>query len=159
MLSTSGNGVDESVVCEFESDLPALSCRAAGELDNLLTGRGIQKDAVRRLAVLISSALPIVEESSLPRSLFDPTTVVVMRQAIDDSAMTNKQLSTLNELVDQAGRIGDRLKGVAEDAEALKKRGPEEIKSLRSFCLALSKRASAQLPSIDEWEFPHPYRR
>ena len=59
-------------------DLASLACNVAIELDNLILGRSNATASVRKLANRLTSELPTCTDSSLPKHLVDPSTVVVM---------------------------------------------------------------------------------
>jgi hypothetical protein len=146
-----------ALVRELESDLASVAVNAATELDNFALGRSERLDEVQRLAERLSESFEGIEQPSSPQSLIDPTEVVVMHRAIQDSALHSK-MTTVDELVREAGKVVERLNRIVKDPEVAGT-DVQEVKQIRDFCLALSKAASAYDHSLDDMEFPHPFRR
>jgi len=158
MVLANAGASRETYIQRNRVDLPSLASHAAIELDNLIRGQEIQLEAVPRLASLISDTIPPIEGLPAPTSLLDPMTVVVMNRAITDSKMAGT-MTTVLELVQEAGKIGAYLKRVNEDPQRFGKENVELLEQMRAFCLALSKRASAHRKSIEDVKPPHPFRR
>lgn len=130
------------------SNLSALACEAAVELDNLMTQHAGDLEAVRVLGNRIRSAV-IVPEPATPSSLLDATTAVALHRAIGGGG------NTLDELLVEAKAFSGRLESAT--ATALLER-ETECRALRDFCLALSRHASALSYPTPEAS-RHPLRR
>jgi len=142
----------------MESDVPSLACQAAIELDNILLDRPCGTDSVCRLARIISRSIPDEQDPSSANWLLDPTAVVVVNRAIGDS--TRRQpFSTVKELVREAGELVQRFHKLIDDSEGFKKKNSDDLKKMRAFCLALSRRASAAKKSPHDRVPDHPFRR
>ncbi len=137
---------------ELESDLPSLASQAAVELDNLSLGRGKNLSAVKTLAEKLSQSVTEVDEPSSRSSLLDPVAAVAVSRAIGDLG-DSAQPKQLNDLLSRAGDLTRQLRALAEDATA-----DADIPTLRSFCVALSRHASAAEPSLYD-RYSHPYRQ
>ena len=140
-------------------DLASLACDAAIELDNLILGRSEALDAVHRLATTISEVLSSTAQTSAQIAWLDPTTVVVMKRAIDDSIAPKTPVTTVPELVQEANKIKKRLIGLEGNTSSLKLQDMKDIEQMRAFCLALSKRASAQGQPLYDRKPDRPFRR
>ncbi|NCO43497.1 MAG: hypothetical protein COZ06_12365 [Armatimonadetes bacterium CG_4_10_14_3_um_filter_66_18] len=136
-----------------DSDLPSLACMAAIEFDNMLLGRGHQTDAIGQLAKVISESVGDTAGAGLPGSLPNPTTVAVMSKAMEGANLGDEAPRTVRDLAQQVFKVG---KGLA-DVEA-QKQHREWLQTMRSFCVMLSRQASAYQRSSDEFRPPHPYR-
>lgn len=148
MLLANSVHPDEFGLWEMESDLPSLACQAAIELDNLVIGRPVQLEAVRRLAAHIS---PPISGASSP----DLTTLMVIRHAIDDGDGMCTPLSTVDQLRQEASKIGESLHNLL----ATDRHDPETLKKMRTFCLVLSRSASAYQQPIDDIKPRNPFRK
>jgi hypothetical protein len=144
---------------ELESDLSSLACHAAAELDNLLLGRSAELQAVERLAALLADRIEGVPEPASPNSMLDPTTAAVVKRAIGDSTTPATPLTTVHQLVQEAARIRKQLDRIIANPKNMKEAERSELESMRSFCLALSERASAEEESPFDREPSHPFRR
>ena len=153
-FESSGNGK-----WGLEYDLASLASHAAVELDNLILGRAERLDAVSYLARVILGSFASASKSAMRIPTFDPATAVVMRHAIVDSEMAGPELTTINDLSKLAGRIRVNLERLGKDPESFRRQDQEQLKRMRSFCVALSRRASALDQSVDDIEQTHPFRR
>ena len=127
------------------SDLALLASRAAVEVDDLLLGRPSTLDAVRRLADHLQSKLRL-DKAPASMRLMDPTTVVMVRRAMNASGGA---VNTIDELVARANEM------TAEVPSATGDRG--RLESARGFCVALSRIADSYGPSMDDGDEPHPF--
>ena len=143
-------------VWEMESDLPSLASQAAIEIDNLAIGQDTKLDAVDRLGSTIASSVTNVSQPSSPNSPLNASTVVALNLALNDSQ--SLQLTQLDDLLRYASQMTDKLRDLVRDPMEFKKRRPEELKELRSFCLALSRWAATLSGSIADRP-EHPFRR
>ena len=128
-------------------DLPRLACNAAFELDNLLIGEFSDLGEIECLAKLLIRN----EKGSL---LLDPTTVMVMSMAIDDTE-PSLNLTRVSGVVHETEKMGRVLHKVATNPKGVPS---TDIEKLRNYCLALSEHASGNEPSFDEGEAKHPWR-
>ena len=142
-----------------EIDLSSLACDAAIELDNLILGKNSNTRAVRCLADLVLESLSVKPKSPMDAALLNPATVAVMHRAIDDSMTFSNPLTTVNQVIKEAGKIHKRFKSVSDNPDMCRQQDPNGLVEMRTFCLALSKHASAYDRSIDEWELRNPFGR
>ncbi len=141
----------------LESDLASLACHAAIELDNFILERSTTFESVRRLASEIAESVPPNFDSFSPSSLLDPTAVLVLNRAISDAVPENAP-TRVDELVRKAAQITQRLSALIDNPADFRATKLPELAQMRSLCLALSKHASAAMPSPEE-RFPeHPFR-
>lgn len=152
---------------EIEEDLPWLACRAALELDNLILDRHKGFDAVPKLIKRIATPLfPEIEtkESSEQQAAYlDPTAMVMVHRAIEVSELTlgrillegkQRPITRVNELLANTKEIVALLNSVVDTPEKCRENQKQELENMRSFCLALSKSASAREPLYDEYQKP-----
>jgi hypothetical protein len=139
-------------------DLATLACNAAIELDDLLQGRSKSLIAVRDLSARLSEEVPDLTDFGSSRSLVDPSTVVALHLAIQDSQITGPT-DEISELTRQAGVIVRRLNAVTTDPQGVLDANAESLRQLKTFCLSLSKQSSAAKIAVEEPREPHPYRR
>lgn len=146
--------LDRTTCWPVDIDLPSLSCHAAAELDNIILGRATDLAATRQLTKLLSEDVSPGSLLPTPSSLLpDPVTAVIMTQAIDDALLSVSPLSTLHEVAAEAKKIQHRLQSVVD---APQMQDEKDLREMRSFCLALSKRASTrQQQGFETWEPPH----
>jgi hypothetical protein len=147
-----------AILEEFERDLPSVACRAAIELDNLILDRSTGLRAVHTLVRDIEESFTTIKEPASPNSLLNPTTAVVINGAIRDS-MEEAPPKSISGLVEEAAKIVVRLKNVLADPSTYRTTRSAELEQMRSFCLALSRRASAFEPSRHEARSWNPFRR
>ncbi len=134
----------------LDSDLPFLASEAAIDIDNLLSDRAKDFTAMRRLAELLNNSLDI--ESSAPRSLMDPATLIVVGGAVAE-AIATQSLKKIEDLLHGAVKIAKSLS--SEDPTA----SPSELEQARDFCLALARAAVTYRKSINDLRPAHPLRR
>jgi hypothetical protein len=133
---------------ELEMDLASLASQAAIDLDDLLLGRRKELTAVKVLAEKIAASLPLGQT-------MDATTAVAVQRALIETPGL-PQTTTVNELVNSAAELTARLSKLVAKPEP--KENPDEVKQLRSFCVALSRSSTAlQGSPYDRPE--HPFRR
>jgi len=137
----------KEIIWELEGDFPSLSSIAAIELDNLILKKSTNLEGVKRLAAKISNSLSMTSN--------DPTAIVVMDMAMTDSQLSSP-LETVDQLVEKAEEIIGRLKQIMAKPQ---KTNITELKTMRNFCITLSKHASACEPSPYDMEPYHPFRR
>lgn len=138
-------------------DLETVSCEAAIELDNIISGRSQTTDSLKRLAERLTRELPEASDFSSIKHLVDPSTVIVMSGAIRELPGAG-QLNEVQELTRAAGRVAKRLLAVSGDPAGSLRDVPS-LEQLRAFCLALSKSAAAASGSVIEAKPEHPYRK
>jgi hypothetical protein len=145
----------EDVIRPLRSDLPLLACDAAFELDNLILGRPTGLESVKRLRETLAELLTDYSGPSCPSSLFNPTMALALNNAISD-ARQQEPVRRLAELMDHAKQYAGQLERLVASHHS--KFEEKELKELRTFCLALSKRAFAfrsRRPRTPK----HPFRR
>jgi hypothetical protein len=141
----------------LESDLASLACQAAIELDNLILDRPTTFDSVRRLIATIAESVPDSARAFSPSSLLDPTAVLVLNRAIGD-AVPGVAPNRVDELVRHAARMIQQLSDMIANPEHSRASRLSELKQMRLLCLAVSKHASAAIPSPEERIPDHPFR-
>lgn len=124
----------------LQRDLPSLACRAAIELDNLILAEAGRLDAVSALGSTLQESLTEVAEPASPSSLLNPTTAIVVNGAISD-AKRIEPLGQLDELIGETKNITHAFDELLHDPDAFRKTRLSDLVEMRSFCLALSKRA------------------
>ena len=112
-------------------DLASLASRAAIELDNLILNRPTSLEAARGLAEKLAEQM----HSSKGKNVPDISTVVALRRALIETPGL-ASATTLDELVKNAAAVTGWLSNAGPDAKA-------DLKSLRTFCVALSREATA----------------
>jgi hypothetical protein len=138
-------------------DLETVACEAAIELDNLIRGRPHGVASIKKLANRLANELPEASDLSSIKHLVDPSTVIVMSDAIRELPSA-EQPSAVQELTRAAGKVAHRLLAVSSDPEGSRGDLPS-LEQLRGFCLGLSKRAAAARGSATEAKPEHPYRK
>ena len=68
-------------------------------------------------------------------------------------------LARFDDLVKEATQIARRLEQLTKDPKGVKNGDLEELKRMRTFCLALSRRASSCQSSRLDTRSEHPFRR
>ena len=144
---------------ERDTDLALLACDAATELDELVLGRSDTLNAVHLLAAKISKVFLSSKGAAAQVAWVEPAAIVVMKQAIDDAIMPKKPITTVPELAQEAEKIEKRLSSLGNDQSGLKLQNTQDLEEMRSFCLALSKHASAQGRPLYDRRPDRPFRR
>lgn len=142
----------------IENDLSAIACSAAIELDNLILDRQIGFASVELLGSLLSESIPQEHDPASPNWLRDPTAAVVVNRALGDASSGNG-ISTVDDLVRRAGELIERFAELVRDPAEFRRRQCAELEQMRSFCLALSRRASAAKKSPHDRVPEHRFRR
>lgn len=132
---------------ELEMDLASLASQAAIDLDDLLLGRRKELMAVKVLAAKIAASLPSGQT-------MDATTAVAVQRALIETPGL-PQSTTVNELLNSAAELTARLSKLVSEPEP---KDTEEVRQLRSFCVALS-RSSTVLQGSPYDRPEHPFRR
>lgn len=130
----------------FHDDLATVSCYAAGEVDDLILGRSKSFEALKRLLEMIHNSLTSPEVSASPQSLIDPTAAVAMNHALENSD-PNISMNTLDELLEQSGRVAQLLKRVITEPQKVER---NNLERLRLLCLELSNSALACEEPIED---------
>jgi hypothetical protein len=138
---------------EMECDLASIASQAAIELDNLMLGRMTDLFAAERLADILANSIN-VDMAGSPESQLNPTTAVAVNLAIADANKQN-QFTQLADLLNEVGKLTD----VLSQPNTIKNAESNELKKLRNFCLALSKRAFALEQAMQDVKPEHPFRR
>lgn len=158
MNDQSRESIVSELVSELETDFPTVACDAAIELDKLSLDGETDLSAVHELVRRIKESIP--DEQQLPPAsslINSPTKAVVFWSAISDSLDQN--LTKIDELVSEARKIAQCLSKLLDDPESFKNSCPKDVQRMSSFCLALSKRASASKRARKETKPENPYRR
>ena len=147
---------------ESKIDLPLLANHAAIELDNLIRKKREDLKAVNKLIEVISREL--VLSSSDPTSKItlvqlNPATAVALNYAINDSKLSTTTQTKISDVIRETRQVVQCLRRVVENPQKALEEEPEKIEQLKSFCLALSKRALARKLPRYKTESRHPYRR
>jgi len=136
---------------ELQNDLSTVSCYAAGEVDNLILERPNGFKAVKRLVEMIQNSLIGVGQSTSAEYMVDPATAVAMGQALKDSYReTGTSIDTLEKLISKATSVTKLLERATQNPNEVRKNNLEELKKLRSLCLALSENALAFEEPIED---------
>jgi hypothetical protein len=147
---------------EIEEDIPNLSCHAAIELDNLILRKSNTFEAAHQLieAILKSglSSTNGAQTNGRPYAYLNTATALAFDGAIRDSK-PNYSKTTVQDLIKEVDDFVDTLKLIIADPQRALKEYKKEAEELRSFCLALSKRALANEPPLYDVESEHPHRR
>jgi hypothetical protein len=147
------NGSEQSLNV-LDPDLSFLAASAALELDNLLNDSASSLEHVEKLAkLLLSSAGSATATVGDIRMLIDPVSSNVLNRAILESY--DVKLSSLKELSKQTSQLSESLKKTLSNVVSEK----QNLKSLRDFCLSLSRLASTSRKSIYGEQPTHPYRK
>ena len=157
-MSTITDPEQNAISETLERDLPSLACRAAVELDNLGLGRSSGLESVRKLSLSLKKSLPEVADFASPSSLFDPTMAIVVNGAISDTKQA-EPIRQMAELLGETKNITDRLENLLQDPDEFCRTSLDQVKELRSFCLALSKRAFGFKRPRQSRTPQHPFRR
>jgi len=157
-MSVTRSGSPEAVSAQMESDLASLASRAAVELDRVALGREASMIPVLELAKVIAREASAPDQASHPPLFLNPGTAIVMNRAISD-AQLGPQHSKIADLVLQAAAISKTLHEIGSDPLRCRTQNPEQVTRMRSFCVALSRRASARHAAIHERVSSHPFRR
>jgi|SRR3972149_1412408 len=139
---------------ELQDDLSTVSCYAACEVDNLITGRQNGFKAVKHLVEMIRNSLIFVGQSAQGEYMIDPAAAVAMGQALEHSYPDLKpSIQTLEGLINEAKKVTDLLEQVTKNPKSIIEQGKlEDLRKLRSLCLTLSKSALACEEPIEERE-------
>ena len=149
--------LDEKVI-ELENDLPSIACQAAIELDDLILGRDQSSESIRRLIDRLSEAIPTSGRTTTSGYLVDPTAAVVVNRAISEAGLV-QPASKFAELVRDTEELTEQLRQVVANPESVRDAGQDSLRKLRTFCVALSRHASAERRRNRERVPQHPYRR
>ncbi len=142
---------------DMEGDLRSVANQAAIEIDNVIIDHANRLEAVRRLGQMLSSAVSQVENPDAPNSNLNPTTAIAVTCALSDSRQLH--ITQLNELMLHTNEITQDLQRLATDPVRFKAGEMENLVKMRSFCLALSKRAAAIGGALIDRKPEHPFRR
>ncbi len=141
-----------------ESDLASLASEAAIELDKLLLREGSNVTAVEQLASLLSrSSESGGTNGEMPLLLAEPSAAVVIHRAIADARGVSSM--TIADLVERAQEVARELDEVRREPESFRESRHDELRRMRSFCLALSRTASGYRESVLDRSPDHPFRR
>ena len=149
---------DDAELWELESDLPSIASLAAIELDRLALKRETNLEGVSRLIEVISNSITGVAEPASPSSHLNPSTAVAVNQAIADSKFSDLSAQLAN-LLEEAGKITSLLNEARQAPDQFRESNFEALKQMRSFCLALSRRALASERALIDIRPEHPFRR
>jgi hypothetical protein len=141
----------ESPLQGLDPSLSFIASRAAIELDNLLLGLSDTLDAVQQLASRLKNSAEEVSGTSVKRNLMDPEAMCVFSQAFAQTQ--GHSVSTVDELANEAWRIASDLHQAKSDARR------QTLEALRSFCVALSRIASAQRMAMLDQNPGFPFER
>lgn len=134
----------------LDPDLPFLASEAAVDLDNLLSHRARNLDAIRRLADRLNHSIE-ASRTGATRSLMDPATLNLLGVAM---AQTRTYPSEkVEDVLSQTAKIASRLATVETTQDTT------ELEQDRDFCVALSEAAASYRRSIQDLRPQHPFRR
>ncbi len=135
----------EDILRRMEADLSTLACHAAIELGRPTRAETDGFRAVRGLVKRLTEQLEMPDwseegtDEQLRKSLFDPTTVVVMSDVI--SSLSQTEPKKLRELLKGTERYTDELRKLIDDPVSYEKQNPSTLIKLREFCLKVAERA------------------
>lgn len=133
----------EIFLYEAKHDLPSLACFGAIEIDKIILNKVYDLKILKKLADKLLNSIKSHKVQSDTMSLLDPKSVIVMNQAIQDSYTRIPRLKTVDELIKQTRKITKKLNSIVSNPDSFKREKHEELKELRSFCIAISKHASS----------------
>jgi len=136
-----------------DTSLSTLACQAAIELDNYINNQSTEGHALAKLAARISGSIIQSDAAEPP---MNPSAVVVMKCAIQDSNWSNERMTNLQDLIGQARKITDRLSFLAAHRNDA---ATGDVSKLRLFCLTLSKLSLAAERARAQTRPDHPFRR
>ena len=137
----------------IDPDLPFLASEAAIELVNLLLGRKSDLKSVSILAEKLRNSVEIDKTNGEIHSLMDPTTVIILAEAINKS-QAQPTITKVEELIKKACSIADDLSNNTDPKD-----NRNRLEWARDFCVALSRLTAAYHKSIFDLRPPHPFRR
>lgn len=156
VISQNYSDTEKWTAWELQDDLSTVSCYAACEVDNLITGRQNGFKAVKHLVDMIRNSLIVVGQPAQTETeyMVDPATAVAMGEALEYSYPDLRpSIQTLEGLINEARKVTDLLEQITKNPESIIEQGKfEELKKLRSLCLALSKSTLAFEEPIEERE-------
>ena len=145
--------VEQDFLCELQGDLATVACYAATELDRLASGKTPTLRSVPRLIDMLQSSVVKVSEPTSPSSLVDPATAAAINGALlDYNPRLKGSLDTLTEVIDETSKMIDELQRVIDEPKEYGRKGNAKLKEMRSFFLALSRRAISCEEPMDESE-------
>ncbi len=145
------------IAWQLESDLASLACQAAIELDNLVLGRATTFPSVGRLVAAIAESVPEDDDPGSPSSSLDATAALALNRAISE-VIPGSAPTHVTDLVRRVAGITQQLSELVSNPGHSRVNRASELKQMRSLCLALSKHASASMPSPEERTPEHPFR-
>ncbi len=148
---------DEDVIA-LENDLASIACQAAIELDDLILRRGQSSESIRRLLNRLSESISTSEGTKVAGFLIDPTAAVVVNRAISEAGSVQPACK-FEQLVRNTEGLTEQLGKVVANPESFRDADEDSLRKLRTFCLALSRHASAEGHRNRERVPQHPYRR
>ena len=132
----------------FENDLATVSCYAATELDNCILNRNDKFYAVNRLVTMIKQSIISFSRSSQPSYAIDPNAALAMNRALEDFDPALKtSLKTIDQLIEKSEEAMKKLEMLMGGTKQF---NPDELKSLRTLCISLSKNAFACEEPLDD---------
>lgn len=117
-------------------ELSVLSLDAAIELDQLRSGRGIRKEVIDSLIARIGLHADGAGTVDALQRLIDPATVDIYNRAV--SHLTNVTANTIDELATEIRKYVEKFN---RDITLV---GPEDLLTMRNFCLALHRELLAE---------------
>jgi hypothetical protein len=137
-MSSPPHGASEEDILVLGNSWSALASRAALELDNLLLGRDGKLVAIPWLATELASAVADQKGASDNQVRYNLVKVSVINRAFGVVGVVPRP-TRVDEVVSQAVKLVESLKAVAKDPNGFREQKAEEVKRLRSFCLALAR--------------------
>jgi len=152
MMPELGDTQKNSILRALDPDLPILASEAAIDFDNILSNGSGELRAIRQLAQKLKNSIQSDIASGQSRSSMDTATLVVLNEAVIQSARGSASQS-VDDLLKEAFKIADEL------STDYPKCDRNLLEQARDFCLALSRAAMTYHKSIRDLSLPHPFRR
>ncbi len=148
--------------------LSSISCRAAIELDNLISEKPVGVAFVGRLSEFLNTLIESIEAGPDHAVAIDGSAAIIaLNQAMACNGVTSLSTKAVSSaptpvrvvlpFAQELKERFDKVKAFYEEDAA--KVNPEDIGRLRSFCLALAKSASQSQTVFDEHDDDHPFLR
>lgn len=135
----------------LDPKLPILAAEAAIDIDNMLLGGDVNKEAIHQLAAQLNNSFTIEGAGGTHHNLMDSATLTILGEVIADTEDTSSL------------EVEGLLKKVAEIANELSSENPLDnqraLERARDFCIALSRAAVSFNSSIIDLEPAHPFRK
>lgn len=134
----------ETELDALSSDLAFYSAHAAAELDNIVREREFDRGYLTTLSRILDASYGVEPKTDHPgrQGLFDPITTDVLRQACGDAY--HLSVESVEDLTAKTAELRAALRSlVSVDENKSYNLPPDDVATLRDFCLALSRHSLA----------------